>query len=130
MCWRFLSSLSSFQTTTPSTSTTTAASGPALGEPGSDMDKLAYDPNAGEEIVCASNPSGPTAKLVWVGASALPGDVHVAGTPCPEKPQGWPKRSNDGYMIVCQATDDGTAYEPGGVKLTGVRGPIWQLYRP
>ena len=120
-------------TTEPLTTTTAAASGPTLGEPCSDFDKLAYDRNAGENlglIVCGSNTSGPTAKLEWVSATALPGDAHVAGTPCPGQPQGWPKRSTDGYMIVCQATDDGTAYEPGGVKLTSMEGPIWQLYSP
>jgi serine/threonine-protein kinase len=120
-------------TTEPLTTTTAAASGPTLGEPCSDFDKLAYDRNAGENlglIVCGSNTSGPTAKLEWVSATALPGDLHVAGTPCPGQPQGSPKRSTDGYMIVCQATDDGTAYEPGGVKLTSMGGPIWQLYSP
>ena len=36
------------------------------------------------------------------------------------------------FVAIARAyyTDDGTAYEPGGVKLTGMQGPIWQLYSP
>jgi hypothetical protein len=117
-------------TTTPST-TTRAASGPTLGDLCTDYDKLASDSNTGEKIVCGSNTSGPTAKLMWVEAGDLAGrGVHAAGTPCPDAPQGWPAESTDGYMIVCQASDDGSAYEPGGVKLTNVGGPIWQLFSP
>jgi serine/threonine protein kinase, bacterial len=116
-------------TTTPTTTTPAAASGPALGETCSDYDKLAYDRNTGNEIVCGANTS-PATHLQWVDASGLPRAAQIAGTPCPGAPQGWSYRSTDGYMIICQATDDGTAYEPGGVKLTGVQGPIWQLYSP
>lgn len=90
-------------TSTSATSTTAAASGPALGEICTDYDKIEYDRNSGKEIVCGANTS-PATYFEWVDASALPADVHVVGTPCPGEPQGWPKKSTDGYMVICQAT--------------------------
>ena len=115
------------------TPTTAAARGPTLGEPCSDFDKLDYDRNAGENlglIVCGSNTSGPTAKSIWVVVSSLPSGNYVAGTPCPGMPQSTPYRSTDGYLIMCSTDDNGIAYEPGGTKITGVQGPIWQLFSP
>jgi hypothetical protein len=119
--------------TESATQTTAAARGPTVGEPCSDFDKLDYDRNAGENlglIVCGSNTSGPTAKSVWVVVSSLPYGNYVAGTPCAGMPQSTPYRSTDGYMIMCSTDDNGIAYEPGGSKITGVQGPIWQLFSP
>ncbi len=109
------------RSTSSTTVTTQAASGPTLGEPCSDFDKLAYDRNAGENlglIVCGSNTSGPTAKLMWVEAP-LVNSTHVAGTPCPGVDQGTVfSRSTDDYLLFCLSSDNGRAYLPGGRTVT------------
>jgi hypothetical protein len=107
--------------------------GPTRGEPCSDFDKLAYDRNAGENlglIVCGSNTSGPTAKLMWVEAP-LVNSTHVAGTPCPGVDQVTVfSRSTDDYLLFCISSDNGRAYLPGGRTVTVGAVPVWQLYSP
>jgi serine/threonine-protein kinase len=122
-------------TLTPPPPATTAATpnGPTLGEPCNDWDKLDYDRNAGENlglIVCGSNTSGPTAKLLWVEAP-LVNSTHVAGSPCPGVEQATVfSRSTDGYLLFCLASDNGRAYLPGGQTVTVGAAPVWQLYSP
>jgi hypothetical protein len=113
---------------TPTTTATAMASGPTLGEPRTDWDRLATDTNTGAQIVCGSNGSGPTSKRMWVPSPPLNG-VHIARSPCPGEPQYVKSRSTDGYMIWC--VDDPLILEPGDVTFEPwAGGPIWALYQP
>ncbi len=82
--------------TTAAPSTTSAA--PVLGGVCNDIDKLAYDSTANEQIVCEAN--------TWDKAPATTG-VHPVGTSCagPNIPAFAMSMSDDGHLIQC---DPGT----------------------
>jgi serine/threonine protein kinase, bacterial len=115
---------------TTTTTTPAAASGPTLGEPCTDWDKLAYDRNAGENlglIVCGANTS-PAAQFEWVEAPIVT-TTRVAGTACPGVTPGTMARSTDDYLIFCMGNQL-RAYLPGGRTISPASEPIWQLYSP
>ena len=78
--------------TTAAPSTTSAA--PVLGGVCNDVDKLAYDSTANEQIVCEAN--------TWDKAPATTG-VHPVGTSCagPNIPAFAMSMSDDGHLIQC-----------------------------
>ncbi len=73
-----------------------APSPPVLGGSCSDIDKVAYDSTANEQVVCETN--------VWDKAPATSG-VHPVGTSCTDTPVFTMSKSEDGHLIQC---DPGT----------------------
>jgi serine/threonine-protein kinase len=117
-------------TTTTATTTSAAASGPTLGEPCTEWDKLAYDRNAGENsglIVCGANTS-PATHFEWVEAPVVT-TTRVAGTACSGVTPGIMARSTDDYLIFCMGNQL-RAYLPGGRTISPAPEPMWQLYSP
>lgn len=86
-------------TTVASPDATPAAtsSAPVLGAPCSDIDKLAYDSSANEQVVCENN--------TWEKAPLTTG-VHPIGTSCdqPDTPVFAMSMSDDGHLIQCDPT--------------------------
>ncbi len=72
----------------------TASSPPVLGGVCSDVDKVAYDSTANEQVVCEAN--------TWDKAPLTTG-VHPIGTSCdePAVPVFAMSKSDDGYLIEC-----------------------------
>jgi serine/threonine-protein kinase len=71
---------------------------PVLGGPCTDVDKVAYDSTANEQVVCEGN--------TWDKAPRTTG-VHPVGTSCdePDTPVFTMSMSDDGHLIEC---DPGT----------------------
>jgi serine/threonine-protein kinase len=73
-----------------------APSPPVLGGPCTDIDKVAFDSTANEQVVCEAN--------TWDKAPATSG-VHPLGTSCSDAPVFTMSKSEDGHLIEC---DPGT----------------------
>jgi serine/threonine protein kinase, bacterial len=69
---------------------------PVLGGPCTDIDKLAFDSTANQQVVCESN--------TWDKAPSTTG-VHPVGTSCDDSPVFTMSKSDDGHLIEC---DPGT----------------------
>ena len=91
-----------------------AASGPTLGEPCSDYDKLANDANTGEQLHC-----DPGIKQWWNQTGPII-DVQTIGTSCAGYPSWQNARSPDDYLIWCYPPGITSSYSPGG--------PLWQQF--
>jgi hypothetical protein len=91
-----------------------AASGPTLGEPCSDYDKLANDANTGEQLHC-----DPNIKQWWNQTGPII-DVHTIGTSCAGYPSWQNARSPDDYLIWCHPNGPGIS--------SGASGPAWQQF--
>ncbi len=79
------------------TASSAAAVTPAvLGGPCADIEKVAFDPTANQQVVCEGN--------VWDKAPATSG-VHPVGTSCTDTPVFTMSKSEDGHLIEC---DPGT----------------------
>jgi serine/threonine-protein kinase len=69
---------------------------PVLGGPCTDVDKLAFDSTANQQVVCEGN--------TWDKAPSTTG-VHPVGTSCVDSPVFTMSKSDDGHLIEC---DPGT----------------------
>jgi serine/threonine-protein kinase len=69
---------------------------PVLGGPCTDIDKLAFDSTANQQVVCEGN--------TWDKAPSTTG-VHPVGTSCVDSPVFTMSKSDDGHLIEC---DPGT----------------------
>ncbi|MBV9321119.1 MAG: hypothetical protein JO106_14625 [Mycobacterium sp.] len=74
-----------------------SSSAPALGGSCNDIDKIAYDSTANEQVVCEGN--------TWDKAPTTTG-VHPIGTSCeePDTPVFALSMSDDGHLIQCDPT--------------------------